>query len=48
MFLDHYQQGNEFFNHIVTGDKTWLANTTPDSEQKSLSVDMQILQNRKI
>jgi hypothetical protein len=36
-FLERYHKdGDEFLDHIVTGDETWIARITPESKQQSL------------
>ncbi|KAJ4435712.1 hypothetical protein ANN_18328 [Periplaneta americana] len=36
-FLTRYsEQGNEFLDHFVTGDKIWVSHMTPESKQQSM------------
>ena len=36
-FLTRYsEEGDNFLNHDVTGDKTWVSHTTPESKQQSM------------
>lgn len=36
-FLTRYsEQGDEFLDHIVTGDETWVSHMTPESKQQSM------------
>jgi hypothetical protein len=36
-FLKRYHKdGDEFLDHTVTGDETWIAHITPESKQQSL------------
>jgi histone-lysine N-methyltransferase SETMAR len=37
MFLECYHQdGDKFFNHIVTGNETWVSHFTPESKRELL------------
>ena len=37
MFLTrYYQDGDEFFDHIVTGDETWVSYKTPETKYQSM------------
>ncbi|GFR18102.1 HTH_48 domain-containing protein [Trichonephila clavata] len=36
-FLERYHnEGEDFLDHIVTGDETWVAYVTPESKQQSM------------
>jgi hypothetical protein len=36
-FLECYHKdGDDFLDHIVTGDETWIAHITPETKQQSL------------
>jgi histone-lysine N-methyltransferase SETMAR len=36
-FLVRYRnEGDEFLNHIVTGDETWISHVTPENKQQSM------------
>jgi hypothetical protein len=36
-FLAHYEdQGDDFLDCIVTGDKTWVSHHTPENKQQSM------------
>lgn len=35
-FLDHCQQDDDLFFHIVTGYKTWISYTNAESKQQSM------------
>jgi hypothetical protein len=32
----YHDEGDEFLNHIVTGDETWISHVTPDNKQQSM------------
>jgi hypothetical protein len=32
----YHNEGEEFLNHIVTGDETWFSHVTPENKQQSM------------
>jgi hypothetical protein len=32
----YHNEGDEFLNHIVTGDEIWISHVTPENKQKSV------------
>ncbi|KAJ4444846.1 cGMP-dependent protein kinase, isozyme 1 [Periplaneta americana] len=36
IYEDRSEQGDEFLDHIVTGDETWVSHMTPESKQQSM------------